>query len=141
VDKGYLAKSLGDHEERSLIAQALAATLAGKCPKAYGICGPADSELAWACLAASRLGLPLAYVRKSKKGHGLLRQLEGEVISGMEYALVVASLETSDMALIMADAIRGAGGDVRHCVGIGEPSELALSELMAAGIEFHRAKI
>lgn len=89
---------------------------------AYGpvdlIAGVAMGAIAQGALVAQDLGLPFAYVRSSKKDHGLDNQIEGVVESGQSVIVVEDLISTGQSSLIAVKALRDAGCNVKGMVSI-----------------------
>jgi orotate phosphoribosyltransferase len=105
---------LGDVPARRLVAQAFAEHSAG----AEVLAGPATGGIAWSAWAAELLGLPMAYVRSSAKGHGRGQQIEGAPVEGRRVVLLEDTISTGESALNAARALRDAGATVERCVCI-----------------------
>ena len=73
---------------------------------------PHSSALAFA------LSMPSVFVRKSAKGHGLARRVEGGDVSGLRVVLVEDMVTTGGSSLSAVEALRGAGATVERCLAI-----------------------
>ena len=69
-------------------------------------------------LVAQELGLPFAYVRSSKKDHGLSNQIEGEVRQGQRVVVVEDLISTGGSSLNAVQALRDAGCNLKGMVAI-----------------------
>ncbi len=82
------------------------------------IAGVATGAIAHGVLVAQELGLPFAYVRESKKEHGLTNQIEGVVESGQSVVVVEDLVSTGSSSLNAVKALRNAGCNVKGMVAI-----------------------
>lgn len=90
--------------------------------EAYGpvdlVVGVATGAIAQGVLVAQDLGLPFAYVRSTKKGHGLDNQIEGVVESGQSVIVVEDLVSTGQSSLDAVKALRDVGCNVKGMVAI-----------------------
>lgn len=105
---------LGDVAVRRLVARAFAERCAG----AQVLAGPATGGIAWSAWVGELLGLPMAYVRSSAKGHGRGQQIEGAAVLGRRVTLLEDTISTGESALNAGRALREAGALVEECVCI-----------------------
>ncbi len=82
------------------------------------IAGVATGAIAQGALVAQDLGLPFAYVRSAKKGHGLTNQIEGVVESGQSVVVVEDLVSTGKSSLAAVEALKDAGCNVKGMVAI-----------------------
>lgn len=82
------------------------------------IAGVATGAIAHGVLVAQELGLPFAYVRESKKEHGMTNQIEGVVESGQSVVVVEDLVSTGKSSLAAVKALREAGCNVKGMVAI-----------------------
>ncbi len=82
------------------------------------IAGVATGGIAQGALVAQELGLPFAYVRPEKKGHGLENQIEGVVNAGQTVVVVEDLISTGGSSLKAVKALREAGADVKGMLAI-----------------------
>jgi orotate phosphoribosyltransferase len=82
------------------------------------IAGVATGGIAQGALVAQDLGLPFAYVRASKKGHGLENLVEGRVEKGQSVVVIEDLISTGKSSLTAVDALREAGCHVKGMVAI-----------------------
>lgn len=82
------------------------------------IAGVATGAIAQGALVAQDLGLPFAYVRSSKKSHGLTNQIEGVVESGQSVVVVEDLVSTGKSSLDAVAALKAAGCNVKGVVAI-----------------------
>jgi len=82
------------------------------------IVGVATGGIPQGALVAQELGLPFAYVRSSKKDHGLTNQVEGEVRSGQRAVIVEDLISTGSSSLGAVAAIKALGCPVQGMLAI-----------------------
>jgi len=82
------------------------------------IAGVATGAIAHGVLVAQELGVPFAYVRSTKKDHGLTNQIEGVVESGQSVVVVEDLVSTGQSSLAAVKALREAGCNVKGMVAI-----------------------
>lgn len=82
------------------------------------IAGVATGGIAQGALIAQELGLPFAYVRTSKKDHGLTNQIEGEVRQGQRVVVVEDLISTGGSSLGAVGALKEAGCQIKGMVAI-----------------------
>ena len=105
---------LGDVRAR----RAVTAAFTAHCDGAEVLAGPATGGIPWAAWAAETLGLPMAYVRGTAKGHGRGRQIEGAGIEGRRVVLLEDTVSTGESVLAAAAALRAEGAELVRCVCI-----------------------
>lgn len=76
------------------------------------IAGTATAGIPHATLLATRLSLPLTYVRSSAKGHGAGRRIEGADPNGTRAVVIEDLVSTGQSALDAARALSEAGAEV-----------------------------
>ena len=109
---------LGNAAHRALIAEAMKAIIEKEGMPVDTIAGVATAGIPHATSLANLLKLPLLYVRPSPKEHGLKNQVEGLLKSGQAVIVVEDLISTGGSALKAVEAVRDAGGVVKHCLGI-----------------------
>ncbi|MEI8005606.1 MAG: orotate phosphoribosyltransferase [Bacteroidota bacterium] len=82
------------------------------------IVGVATGGIPQGALVAQELELPFAYVRSSKKDHGLTNQVEGEVRSGQKAVIVEDLISTGSSSLGAVGALKNAGCQVKGMLAI-----------------------
>ena len=82
------------------------------------IAGVATGGIAHGALVAQDLGLPFAYVRSSKKDHGLTNRIEGVIESGQSVIVVEDLISTGGSSLSAVEALRAAGANVKGLIAI-----------------------
>ena len=82
------------------------------------IAGVATGGIAQGALVAQELDLPFAYVRTSKKDHGLTNLVEGKVEKGQSVVVVEDLISTGKSSLEVVAALREAGCIIKGMVAI-----------------------
>lgn len=82
------------------------------------IAGVATGGIAQGALVAQELGLPFVYVRSEAKKHGLTNMIEGDIKEGQSVVVVEDLISTGKSSLLVVDALREAGCDVKAMVAI-----------------------
>ncbi|MCX6281431.1 MAG: orotate phosphoribosyltransferase [Bacteroidetes bacterium] len=82
------------------------------------IVGVATGGIPQGALVAQELALPFAYVRSSKKEHGLTNQIEGEVRAGQRAVIVEDLISTGSSSLGAVSALKNAGCQVMGMLAI-----------------------
>lgn len=111
-------KLLGQAEHRTRIAEGMKALIEHNDWPADVIAGVATAGIPHATSLANLLGLPLIYVRPAPKDHGMKNQVEGILNAGQTVIVVEDLISTGGSAVKAIEAIRQAGGNVEHCLGI-----------------------
>ena len=105
-------------EIRTFIRQHFVRAIEEQFPGPELIAGVATGGIAQGVLVAQELGLPFAYVRSSKKDHGLTNQIEGEVRPGQNVVVVEDLISTGSSSLAVVDALKNAGCRIAGMVAI-----------------------
>lgn len=103
---------------RTFIRQELAKAAAEYFEGIQLISGVGTAGIPQGVLVAQELGLPFAYVRSSKKDHGLTNQIEGLVFPGQASVVVEDLVSTGKSSLFAVAALRQAGVDVKGMLSI-----------------------
>ena len=82
------------------------------------VAGGETAGIPFAAWIADLLGLPMLYVRKQPKGFGQNARIEGTFAKGARILLVEDLATDGGSKLNFIEAIRGAGGEVEHCLVI-----------------------
>jgi orotate phosphoribosyltransferase len=109
---------LGNADHRSLIAEGMKAIIEKEGVAVDTVAGVATAGIPHATSLANLIKLPLIYVRSSPKTHGMNNQVEGILTPGQQVVVVEDLISTGGSILKAVDAVREAGGVVKHCLGI-----------------------
>ncbi len=99
---------------RSFIKENFTAAILSEFGKPDLIAGVATGGIAQGALVAHALELPFAYVRTSKKDHGLTNLIEGKVEPGQHVVVVEDLVSTGKSSIEVIKALQDAG-----CIVIG----------------------
>ena len=103
---------------RKYIRDQFVAAINEKIGKPDLIAGVATGGIAQGALVAQELDLPFAYVRTTKKDHGLTNQIEGKVEAGQSVVVVEDLISTGGSSLEVVAALREAGCIIKGMVAI-----------------------
>ncbi|WP_271396364.1 orotate phosphoribosyltransferase [Salinicoccus roseus] len=131
-------KIIGDVPARQEIAEAFVDVVKSEAPDAEVIAGTSTAGIPHAAFISERLGLPMCYVRGSKKKHGKGNQIEGAEVEGKKVVLIEDLISTGGSSLEAAEALKENGAEVLAVVAIftyGIPrADEAFKE---AGLTYH----
>jgi orotate phosphoribosyltransferase len=82
------------------------------------VAGVATGGIAQGALVAQELKLPFAYVRTTKKDHGLTNLIEGKVEAGQRVIVVEDLISTGKSSLEVVEALRQAGCQIAGMIAI-----------------------
>ena len=112
-------KTLAHPQVRRRIADGFAKALKQQAPEAPTlVAGTATAGIPHAALLATRLSLPLSYVRSAAKGHGTGRRIEGGAPAGQRVVVIEDLVSTGQSALEAARALSRAGAEVTGVLAI-----------------------
>jgi orotate phosphoribosyltransferase len=97
-------------EQRKVVYEALAESIRSLNPDV--IAGTATAGIPHAAWTAELLGLPMAYVRSSSKGHGKQNKIEGKIAPGSKVVIIEDLISTGGSAFQAAQAAEEAGAEV-----------------------------
>lgn len=80
------------------------------------ISGTAMAAIPHAAFISQKLGLPMVFVRDTKKGHGRQNQIEGVVKKNQKVLIIEDHISTGGSTLGNIKAIRAAGGKVKYAI-------------------------
>lgn len=82
------------------------------------IAGTATAGIPHAAWIAGKLKLPMVYIRSQAKDHGKGKQIEGLIKPGDKVILIEDMVSTGESSLSAIEAIKSAGGKIKHCLAI-----------------------
>jgi orotate phosphoribosyltransferase len=103
-----------------------------------GIDRIAGTELGAVALAVAlslEMGLPFVIARKAPKGYSTSRAVEGELYPGERVVVVEDVVSTGAQAILAADRLKQAGGEVVKVVAVIDREQDGLQAIAAAGYE------
>ena len=115
------------------VGRALAAMVP---PNVDRIAGPELGAVPLATAVSLETGIPSVFVRKTAKGYGTDRGIEGEISPGERVLVVEDVLTTGSEAIRSATALRDFGAHVVEILGVVDREEGAAANIAAAGFGF-----
>jgi len=103
---------------RTFIRQQLVRAVREKFGDLKVVAGVATGAIAQGALVAEEMGLPMVYVRSSKKDHGMENLVEGRIEKGQSVVVVEDLVSTGGSSLAAVEALRNAGCSVKGMVAI-----------------------
>lgn len=103
---------------REDVENGLAALIRENYPEAEVLMGTSTAGIAHAAITATKLSLPMGYVRSSAKDHGRTNRIEGRLDAGQKVVVVEDLISTAGSCLDVVDALREAGAEVLGVVSI-----------------------
>lgn len=110
--------TLSDVVVREDVENGLAELVKTCYPEAEMLMGTSTAGIAHAAITASKLNLPMGYVRSKAKDHGRTNQIEGKLEKGQKVVVVEDLISTAESCLDVVKALREAGADVLGVVSI-----------------------
>ena len=74
--------------------------------------GTSTAGIAHAAITAHLMGLPMGYVRGSKKDHGRTNQIEGKLLPGQKVVVIEDLISTAGSCIETVEVLREAGAEV-----------------------------
>ena len=132
----YLDKYLFETRPEVLgpLGEAIAEAAGEVEPEAVRLAGPELGAVALAASASLASGLPFLIVRKEAKDYGTAKRLEGAFEEGDLVCLVEDVVTSGGAAVQSAEALRGAGLQVRNAVCVVDREEGGVEALAREGV-------
>lgn len=109
---------IGDVHARRTIADYFAEAVRNLDEDVDIIAGTSTAGIPHAAFVSEALGLPMSYVRGSKKKHGTGEQIEGADVKGKKVVLIEDLISTGGSSIEAAEALREYGAEVVCVVAI-----------------------
>ena len=107
-------------------------------PDVEVLMGTATAGIAHAAIVATKMNLPMGYVRSGSKDHGRQNQIEGRLLPGQKVVVVEDLISTAGSSLEVVEVLRQAGAEVLGMVSIFTYGlQKGLDRLAAARVENH----
>lgn len=87
-------------------------------PQAEVLMGTSTAGIAHAAITATKMNLPMGYVRSGAKDHGRGNQIEGRLEKGQKVVVVEDLISTAGSCLEVVEVLREAGAEVLGIVSI-----------------------
>lgn len=110
--------TLSDVAVREDVENGLAALIRTHYPEAECLMGTSTAGIAHAAITATKMGLPMGYVRSGAKDHGRQNQIEGKVVKGQKTVVVEDLISTAGSCIEVVEVLREAGVEVLGIVSI-----------------------
>ena len=130
--------TLSDVAVREDVENGLAETIRQYYPEAEMLMGTSTAGIAHAAITATKLNLPMGYVRSGAKDHGRQNQIEGKLLPGQKVVVVEDLISTAGSCLEVVEVLREAGAEVLGIVSIFTYGmKKGLNRLAEAKVENH----
>ena len=110
--------TLSDVAVREDVENGLAQLIRTYYPEAEVLMGTSTAGIAHAAITATKLNLPMGYVRSGAKDHGRGNQIEGRLEKGQRVVVVEDLISTAGSCLEVVEVLREAGAEVLGIVSI-----------------------
>ena len=110
--------TLSDVTVREDVENGLAELIRTFYPEAECLMGTSTAGIAHAAITATKMGLPMGYVRSGAKDHGRQNQIEGKVVPGQKVVVVEDLISTAGSCIEVVEVLREAGVEVLGIVSI-----------------------
>ena len=110
--------TLSDVAVREDVENGLAELIRTYYPKAEVLMGTSTAGIAHAAITATKMNLPMGYVRSGAKDHGRQNQIEGKLLPGQKVVVVEDLISTAGSCIEVVDVLREAGAEVLGIVSI-----------------------
>lgn len=130
--------TLSDVAVREDVENGLAELIRTYHPAAEILMGTSTAGIAHAAITATKMNLPMGYVRSGAKDHGRQNQIEGKLMPGQKVVVVEDLISTAGSCLEVVEVLREAGAEVLGIVSIFTYGmQKGLDRLAAAKVENH----
>lgn len=130
--------TLSDVAVREDVENGLVELVRTNYPDAEILMGTSTAGIAHAAITATKMGLPMGYVRSGTKDHGRQNQIEGKLQPGQKVVVVEDLISTAGSCIEVVDVLREAGAEVLGIVSIFTYGlQKGLDRLAAAKVENH----
>ncbi len=110
--------TLSDVAVREDVENGLAELIRTYYPEAEVLMGTSTAGIAHAAITATKMNLPMGYVRSGAKDHGRQNQIEGRLLPGQKVVVVEDLISTAGSCLEVVEVLREAGAEVLGIVSI-----------------------
>ena len=110
--------TLSDVAVREDIENGLAELIRTYYPEAEILMGTSTAGIAHAAITATKMNLPMGYVRSGAKDHGRQNQIEGKLLPGQKVVVVEDLISTAGSCLEVVEVLRQAEAVVLGIVSI-----------------------
>ncbi len=110
--------TLSDVAVREDVENGLAEVIRKEYPEVEVLMGTSTAGIAHAAITATKLNLPMGYVRGGQKDHGRGNQIEGKLLPGQKVVVVEDLISTGGSCIEVVNVLREAGAEVLGIVSI-----------------------
>lgn len=110
--------TLSDVAVREDVENGLVTLIKQYYPEAEVLMGTSTAGIAHAAITATKLNLPMGYVRSGAKDHGRQNRIEGRLVPGQKVVVVEDLISTAGSCLEVVEVLREAGAEVLGIVSI-----------------------
>ena len=110
--------TLSDVAVREDVENGLAELIRTYYPEAEVLMGTSTAGIAHAAITATKMNLPMGYVRSGAKDHGRQNQIEGKLLPGQKVVVVEDLISTAGSCIEVVEVLREAGAEVLGIVSI-----------------------
>ncbi len=110
--------TLSDVAVREGVENGLTELIRAYYPEAECLMGTSTAGIAHAAITATKMSLPMGYVRSGAKDHGRQNQIEGKVVPGQKVVVVEDLISTAGSCIEVVEVLREAGVEVLGIVSI-----------------------
>lgn len=110
--------TLSDVVVREDVEEGLAEVVKREYPEVEVLMGTSTAGIAHAAITATKLNLPMGYVRSGAKDHGRGNQIEGRLEKGQKVVVVEDLISTAGSCIEVVNVLREAGAEVLGIVSI-----------------------
>ena len=130
--------TLSDVAVREDVENGLAELIRRYYPEAEVLMGTSTAGIAHAAITATKMNLPMGYVRSGAKDHGRQNKIEGKLLPGQKVVVVEDLISTAGSCIEVVDVLREAGAEVLGIVSIFTYGmQKGLDRIAAAKTENH----
>lgn len=130
--------TLSDVAVREDVENGLAELIRQYYPQVEVLMGTSTAGIAHAAITATKMNLPMGYVRSGAKDHGRQNQIEGRLVPGQKVVVVEDLISTAGSCLEVVQVLREAGAEVLGIVSIFTYGmQKGLDRIAAAQTENH----
>lgn len=105
-------------DAREVVETAIAETVKREYPEAEVLMGTSTAGIPHAAIAATKLNMPMGYVRGKAKDHGRGNQIEGRLEKGQKVVVIEDLISTGGSCIEVVNVLREAGAEVLGVVSI-----------------------
>lgn len=130
--------TLSDVAVREDVENGLSELIKTYYPDAEILMGTSTAGIAHAAITATKMNLPMGYVRSGAKDHGRQNRIEGRLKAGQKAVVVEDLISTGGSCIEVVEVLREAGAEVLGIVSIFTYGmRKGLDRLAAARVENH----